>query len=306
MRARVLARDGATVTIASRTESKLQAAQRVLADEGLEVSYAVCDALDGASVRAAVTAASDDSGALHIAVVVPGAASIQPVLLFDDDQFSREVDGNVRPVYLLLKYAGQAMIRAGFGSFVAISSTAAVFSSRYIASYGAGKAAVDQLVRIAANELGEYNIRVNSVQPGMTHTPGTEGVFANPEMIQTFIDGQPIPARWRGRGSGERGAVLRRPGVGVDDRPVAHRRWGPHVARVPRLPEVPRLARPTRSDPRPGPLTKAAGRSGHRGVNATLTAAESTTSCPGSSRSRSKTRATELPATSSRMVCTVR
>ena len=80
------------------------------------------------------------------------------------------VDANGRPVYLFLKYAGQAMVRAGGGSFVAISSTAAVFSTKYLASYAAGKAAVDQLVRVAANELGELGVRVNSVQPGLHAT----------------------------------------------------------------------------------------------------------------------------------------
>jgi NAD(P)-dependent dehydrogenase (short-subunit alcohol dehydrogenase family) len=191
--ARLLARDGATVTIVGRTKEKLLSAADALKDEGLAVSWAICDALDGDAVRAAVEAASDDQRRLHIAVVVPGGGSIIPVLLYGDNQFSEEVDKNVRPVFLLLKYAGQAMVRAGSGSFVAISSTAAVFSARYLASYSAGKAAVDQLVRVAANELGPMNIRVNSVQPGMTRTPATAGSFANDDMMAAFLAGQAIP-----------------------------------------------------------------------------------------------------------------
>src|SRR3954451_16847005 len=169
--ARALACDGAIVTIAGRTEQKLVDAVAALGEQGLVVTYAVCDALDGPSVRAAVAPASEDERRLHIAVVVPGMGAIKPVLLFDDDEFSQQVDANIRPVFLMLKYAGHAMLRAGEGSFVAISSTAAVFSGRYLASYCAGKAAVDHLVRVAADELGQYGIRVNSVQPGMTHTP---------------------------------------------------------------------------------------------------------------------------------------
>ena len=75
---------------------------------------------------------------------------------------------------------------------MAISSTAAVFSTKYLASYAAGKAAVDQLVRVAANELGELGVRVNSVQPGMTRTPGTARAFDNPEMMAAFLAEQPI------------------------------------------------------------------------------------------------------------------
>jgi NAD(P)-dependent dehydrogenase (short-subunit alcohol dehydrogenase family) len=190
--ARALARDGAIVTIVGRTEQKLADAAATLAAEGYHVAYRACDALDGASVRAAVDAASDDERRLQIAVAVPGGASICPVLLFDDDEFSQQVDNNVRPVFLFLKYAGQAMVRAGGGSFVAISSTAAVFSARYLASYSAGKAAVDQLVRVAANELGSLGVRVNAVQPGMTHTPATDKAFENATMMAAFLAEQPL------------------------------------------------------------------------------------------------------------------
>src|SRR6478735_12391182 len=190
--ARRLAADGAIVTISGRTESKLVEAAEQAAADGLTLHPVVCDGLDGESVRAAVDAASDSEGRLDIGVVVPGGGGISPVLLYDDDAFSTQVDANVRPVFLLLKYAGQAMVRNGSGSFVAISSTAAVFSARYLASYSAGKAAVDQLVRVAADELGQHNVRVNSVQPGMTRTPGTARAFDNPTMMAAFLAGQPI------------------------------------------------------------------------------------------------------------------
>jgi NAD(P)-dependent dehydrogenase (short-subunit alcohol dehydrogenase family) len=190
--ARHLARDGARVTIAGRTEATLKAAAESLAAAGIEVDWVACDGRDAASVKAAVDAASDGQRRLDIAVVVPGGGSIKPVLLYGDDEFSAEVDANVRPVYLLLKYAGQAMVRNGSGSFIAISSTAATFSTRYIASYAAGKAAVDQLVRVAADELGPLGIRVNGVRPGMTRTGATEGAFRNEAMMAAFRAQQAI------------------------------------------------------------------------------------------------------------------
>jgi NAD(P)-dependent dehydrogenase (short-subunit alcohol dehydrogenase family) len=189
--ARLLARDGALVTISGRTASKLDAAAAALADEGFSVQTAPADALNAADVAAAVEAAAN-GGALDAAVVVPGGGSIKPVLLYGDDEFSREVDLNVRPVYLTLKYAGQAMVRNKSGSFVAISSTAADFSARYLASYSAGKAAVDQLIRVAANELGEFGVRVNAVRPGLTRTPTTQGAFAHRPMLEAFLASQPI------------------------------------------------------------------------------------------------------------------
>ena len=57
---------------------------------------------------------------------------------------------------------------------------------------GVGPTNIDQLVRVAADELGRLNIRVNSVQPGMTRTGATERAFANTEMMQQFLDGQAL------------------------------------------------------------------------------------------------------------------
>jgi NAD(P)-dependent dehydrogenase (short-subunit alcohol dehydrogenase family) len=189
--ARLLARDGADVTIAGRTEETLRLASSLLSEEDLHVGHVVCDAMSAGDVRAAVDAASED-GRLDIAVVVPGGGTYCPVLLFGDDQFSQEVDLNVRPVFLMLKYAGQAMVRSGGGSFVAVSSTASVFSARFLASYSAGKAAVDRLVRVAADELGEAGIRVNAVQPGLTRTPGTAGLFSHQDVLDEFLAGQAL------------------------------------------------------------------------------------------------------------------
>jgi NAD(P)-dependent dehydrogenase (short-subunit alcohol dehydrogenase family) len=189
--ASLLARDGARVTIAGRTAATLTGATGFLAGQGLDVAWTVCDALDGPSVRDAVEVAAAD-GRLEIAVVVPGGGSITPVLLIGDDEFSRQVDLNIRPAFLTVKYAGRAMVRGGGGSIVAVSSTAAAFSTRYLASYGAGKAAVDQLVRVAADELGEHGVRVNSVRPGLTRTATTAGAFKNQAMVEAFLAGQPI------------------------------------------------------------------------------------------------------------------
>ena len=180
------------MTVAGRTEEKLRKAVAWLEGQGLSASWVVCDAMRGDQVRAAVDAASDAERRLHLAVVVPGGGSITPVLMYGDDAFSAEVDKNVRPAYLFVKYAGRAMVRAGHGSLVAVSSSAAAFSSRYLASYSAGKAAVDQLVKVAANELGRYGIRVNTVRPGLTRTDVTAQAFANDALREAFLEGQPL------------------------------------------------------------------------------------------------------------------
>jgi NAD(P)-dependent dehydrogenase (short-subunit alcohol dehydrogenase family) len=150
-----------------------------------------CDALQPGDVRAAVERA-ERGGRLDIAVSIPGGGNYCPVLGYDDERFSREVDQNVRPQFLIIKYAGLAMVRGGGGSIAIVSSTAAIMSSPNLAAYCAGKAAVDQLVRVAADELGALGVRVNAVRPGLTRTGATEGMYAWPDVVEKFLEQQPL------------------------------------------------------------------------------------------------------------------
>jgi NAD(P)-dependent dehydrogenase (short-subunit alcohol dehydrogenase family) len=186
--------DGASVTLAARTESSLRATADSLAAAadrgGGRVDWLPCDAMNAGDVRSAVERAARN-GRLDIAIAVPGGGNYCPVLDYDDDRFTDEVVQNVRPQFLVLKYAGLSMMGAGGGSIVAISSTAAIMSSPYLSAYCAGKAAVDQLVRVAADELGRHAIRVNGVRPGLTRTEATAQLFA-PPIVDRFLAQQPI------------------------------------------------------------------------------------------------------------------
>jgi L-xylulose reductase len=81
---------------------------------------------------------------------------------------------------LVTKYTSRSMIRLGNGgSIVNVSSQASLVALNGHISYGSSKAAVDNITRVSALELGKYNIRVNSVNPTVVMTrcrPGTGGV----------------------------------------------------------------------------------------------------------------------------------
>lgn len=193
--AEALLADGADVLACARSADRLEQAaaelRAAVPDTKGSLSTQTCDGLVGAEVRAAVEAAAGDSG-LDIAVSVPGGGDFCPLLGYDDDAFSAEIDANIRPIFLLIKYAGLAMVKNGGGSIVAVSSTAAILSSPFLAAYCAAKAACDQLVKVAADELGQYGIRVNAVRPGLTRTGATDGMFENRDLISAFTVEQPI------------------------------------------------------------------------------------------------------------------
>jgi NAD(P)-dependent dehydrogenase (short-subunit alcohol dehydrogenase family) len=186
--ARLLAADGAHVTIAGRTVAKLEDAAATI--DG-SVGVVGCDVLDAGNVRNAVAVAEGGEG-LHIAVTVPGGGPFRPVLGYEDDELDEAIRANIRPQFLVLKHAGAAMVRAGGGSVVAVSSTVADFPMPFNAGYSVGKAGVDQLVRIAADELGSVGVRVNAVRPGLTATDSTARMVSNPELAGRFLEQVPL------------------------------------------------------------------------------------------------------------------
>ncbi len=193
--ARLLASDGAQLWLAGRNLDALEAVagelESVAGAAGGSLACRVCDAMQPDQVRDAVAEAAGDEG-LDAVVTIPGGGNYAPILSYEDDRFGAEVDQNVRPQFLVLKYAGLSMVAGGGGSIVAISSTASILSSPYLAAYCAGKAAVDQMVRVAADELGARNVRVNSVRPGLTRTGATGPMFEMAPVLDRFLTEQPL------------------------------------------------------------------------------------------------------------------
>ncbi len=194
--ARWLVRDGASVTIAGRTPEKLDKVVAALADVAAESGGAIravpCDALVADEVRALVDTAASPDGRLDIAVAVPGGGTMAPILRMEVSELERVLRNNIVATFLLLKYAGALMVRQNGGSFVGVSSISAVQSTPMLSSYCAAKAGLEMLLLTAADELGEFGVRVNAVRPGLTETDATPGLVGNEEVIRRYMEQQPI------------------------------------------------------------------------------------------------------------------
>jgi NAD(P)-dependent dehydrogenase (short-subunit alcohol dehydrogenase family) len=193
--ARHLLRDGASVLIVGRDVAKLQRATRTLQDESAveRVGWMAADVTVESQIEAAFARAADLPGTLSICVASAGGAVPTPLPHGDTDAFRAVVDLNLVGVYLTIKHAADVMIRERTaGSCIAISSTSAVVTIPGLAAYCASKAAVDMLVRVAADELGEHGIRVNAVRPGLTKREARSPIFGDPELLGSFVRGTPL------------------------------------------------------------------------------------------------------------------
>lgn len=114
----------------------------------------------------------------------------------DIDVFDKVMAINARGALLVTKYASRQMIAAGRGGvFVNVSSQASLVGLKGHISYGSSKAALDNITRVSALELGRYGIRVNSVNPTVVMTPMSAWYWGKPEIEKPFLETMPL-GRW--------------------------------------------------------------------------------------------------------------
>ena len=186
--ANALIEDGARVTLVGRTEQRLAASQTKLGDR---CSYIVADVSDEDSISAAIKQANQQHP-LTIAVANAGTGSASPLLATELQEWQRVIDTNLTGTFNTLKHAGQAMQANGGGAICAISSIAGLRTHKFMSAYCSSKAAIDMLVRNAADELGAAGIRVNSVCPGLVVTELSTALHETDAMRDDYLSCMPL------------------------------------------------------------------------------------------------------------------
>ena len=187
--ARAIVAGGGRVALGGRRTEVVEAAARELGDAALGVT---CDVTGQASVDAAVARTVERFGALHLAVNAAGIGGIGHVLNSTAEEFATVLDTNLTGVFRSLRAEAREMKRAGGGSIVNISSVAGALTHRQMTSYCAAKAGVNMLTRCAADDLGEYGIRVNAVMPGLVQTDLAQPLWSNQGVVEEYKRRMPI------------------------------------------------------------------------------------------------------------------
>jgi len=193
--ARHLLRDGATVTLAGRSQSRLDAAVEELRAEapaGAAVQAVACDVAQEADVIAAVEAASGPTGGLQHCVASAGTGALAPVVAMPVEEWDRVMDINLRGAFFTLKHSAAAMARSGGGAFVALSSIAGPLTHPFMSAYCVSKAGLEALVRNAADELGRAGVRVNAVRPSIVPTELAAPLEQDPAVLADYLANMPI------------------------------------------------------------------------------------------------------------------
>lgn len=163
-------REGASVVIAEIDPQKAEATQAQAETEGWgdRVHAISTDVTREADVKAAVAAATQRFGRLDCMVNnAGGSGALEPLLDMPAEHFDHSLALLMRSVFLGIKHAGQVFREQGQGGVIlSTASIAAQVCGVSPSVYAAAKAGVVQLSRMAAAELAQYRIRVNTISPG--------------------------------------------------------------------------------------------------------------------------------------------
>ena len=187
--ARLFAREGAAVVIGDILDEEGEAAAASIAADGGRSRYVHLDVTQEADWEAAVAAAVSQFGSLDVLVNNAGIGSSsfqiheEPVELWD-----RTIDVNLKGVFLGTRATVPAMLEAGGGSIINISSQLGIVGVPYNGSaYQTSKGGVRIFTKAAALQYADRGIRVNSVHPGPIVTEMTRAGRDDPERLSIML-----------------------------------------------------------------------------------------------------------------------
>lgn len=194
---RAMAKCGASVIVAGRTEAPLEHTVDELRSLGGTAISVPTDITSGGDIERLVQTALDEFGAIDAWVNNAGSADasdVGPLIDLTEAQWDAVVDLNLKWTFFATQAAARAMLGRG-GSIINISSRSGSQPCPMTGQYGAAKAAVESLTGTAAAEWGHHGIRVNAVAPGLVPTEeslGPGGTMSRPSRVARQIATVPL------------------------------------------------------------------------------------------------------------------
>jgi 3-oxoacyl-[acyl-carrier protein] reductase len=190
--AKALAAEGAAVVV--NYASSKEGAEKVVAEIRAKGGKAVAvrgDVAKVADVKKIFAEAKHAFGRLDILVNYAGVYNFAPLEALSDEEFHRHFNTNVLGLLLAtqeaVKHFGEG------GSVINIGSAVTELNPPNSVVYTAAKGAVDAVTRVLAKELGPRKIRVNSINPGVVDTEGTNAAgFVGGEFEKQIIAQTPL------------------------------------------------------------------------------------------------------------------
>lgn len=166
---------------------------------GVNATFVPCDVTDSEQLANVIDTAVTKYGGLDVMYNNAGIGGMEGSIIdCPEHVYDRVLDVDLKGVWRGIKLAAPRIAERGGGSIISTASIAAIMGFPGLAAYGAAKAGVCALTRVAAVELAPMNIRVNAILPGgivtpiLYDSPMLPSAF-DPDMVRAgMVDMQPL------------------------------------------------------------------------------------------------------------------
>ncbi|MDO6388590.1 SDR family oxidoreductase [Pontibacter sp. BT731] len=153
--------------------SDLEETGRAVQEAGRRWLSIRLDVRNMAELRDAAEQIKRESGGLDIVFANAGIQGFKPLLEMEDADWHEQIEVNLTGTANTLRAFAPLLVERGGGRIIVTSSTQGRHGTKNGSSYSASKWGIIGLMKSAALELGEYNITVNALIPGLVNTPLT-------------------------------------------------------------------------------------------------------------------------------------
>jgi NAD(P)-dependent dehydrogenase (short-subunit alcohol dehydrogenase family) len=169
--AQLFLEEGAKVTICDRNAEALEQALEELRAVSEEVTGVAGDVGSMTDAGNMIQIAVDRFGRLDVLFCCAGIASVMPISEVKEEEWDAVINANLKGMFTMVKHAVPQMRSQGGGTIVTMGSELGIVAVPESPAYGASKGGVISFTRSIAIDLIRYNIRVNTLCPGITRTP---------------------------------------------------------------------------------------------------------------------------------------
>ena len=186
------AQAGADVVICSRRKENLEAAVMEAESNGFSLIPIECNTSNFDSIQSVVDFTMDKFGKVDI--LVNNAATnpyYGPILNSEDSHWDKIFDVNVKGYFNFAKACSISMIKNNYGKIINVASIAAKTPLEGLGVYNISKAAVVMLTKVLAKELGQHNIQINTLAPGLIKTDFSKALWEDEDTYNKIVKSIP-------------------------------------------------------------------------------------------------------------------